>query len=270
MKKVFAIISVLVLALTLSACSGETVEDGTSYLAVDINPSIEFVVNEDDQIESYTLLNEDAEIVAADLDFEGMAYEDALDLYLDAAIETGYLDVNSEDNAVFITTDGEDEAFEENVNTEVRNHLEERGVGAAVMAGGMDDIYHTLAEEHSIGVGRARLLSRAVEIDGDITFEEALEMDMGDIMAILVSDHHNQMQSFKNNRQQTREAMKSALEDEVRSEVEARNQAVEEGNAPEVDIDGLTQDFQENKEARMSEYQSRRKNMKDHMDIPVS
>jgi len=268
MKKVFAIISVLVLVLTLSACSSE--EDGTNYLAVDINPSIEFVVDEDGTVESYTLLNEDAEIVAADLDFEGMAYEDALDLYLESAVETGYLDVNSEDNAIFITAEGEDEAFKENVNEHVKNHLEERGIGAAVMGGGIDDSYRELAEEYDIDVGRARLISRAVEIDEDLTFEEGLEMDMSEIMTILITEHKDNMQEFRQNRQQNREEMKNTLENEFREEVEAHEDAVESGEAPAVDIEDFTENFKAHKEERMSDYESRRNQMKDHIENPMS
>lgn len=268
MKKVFAIISVLVLALTLSACSSE--EDGSNYLAVDINPSIEFVVDEEGNVESYTLLNEDAEIVAADLDFEGMAYEEALDLYLESAVETGYLDVNSDDNAIFITADGEDEAFNENVNEHVKSHLEERGIGAAVMGGGIDESYRELAEEHDIDVGRARLISRAVEIDGDLTFEEALEMDMSEIMNILVTEHKDTMQNFRQNRQQNREEMKNALQDEFRGEVENHEDAVENGDAPDVDIDAITDNFQAHREEKMSDYESRRDQMKDHIETPMS
>ena len=260
--------SLLILMLTLSACSNE--EEGSNYLALDINPSIEFIVDDEGTIESFSLLNEDAEIVAADLDFVGMAYEDALDLYLESAVETGYLDVNSEDNAIFITADGEDETFKENVNTHVKTHLEQRGIGAALMEGGIDETYRELAEDHEIGVGRARLISRAAEIDGSFTFEEGLEMDMSDIMEILVLEHKDSVQAFRQNRQQTHEAMKTALQNEFSEEVETHREAVQNKNGPQVDIDAITENFTENRQQRLSDYESRRDQMKDQLQNPMS
>src|SRR5690554_5769587 len=119
MKKLFVLLGLVVVGLLLSACTTATV-DAATYIGVDINPSIEFTVDENNEVVSFKLLNEDAEIVAADLDFLGMDFEEALELYLDAAVEAGYLDVNREDNAILLTVANEDTKVEEQIRERIR------------------------------------------------------------------------------------------------------------------------------------------------------
>ncbi|MFW6284735.1 MAG: anti-sigma-I factor RsgI family protein, partial [Bacillota bacterium] len=130
MKKLFALVSILALGVTLAACDADGLsatdldndadaKDSTeenTYLTVDINPSVEFIVNEDDEIESYTALNEDGEVVIADLDLEGKDYDEAMDLYLEEATELGYIDVDADDNAVQISTNEDDEEATEDTD----------------------------------------------------------------------------------------------------------------------------------------------------------
>ncbi|MFW6299113.1 MAG: anti-sigma-I factor RsgI family protein, partial [Bacillota bacterium] len=129
MRRIFALVSILTLSFTLAACSiddlsatdslnnsedtPEESSEESTYLTVDINPSVEFIVNEDDEIESYSALNEDGEVVIADLDLEGKDYEEALDIYLEEATELGYIDVDADDNAVYVSTNEDDEATTE-------------------------------------------------------------------------------------------------------------------------------------------------------------
>ncbi len=82
-----------------------------------MNPGVEFIRDEDENIVSIQLLNEDAEIVAADLELEGLRYKVALAEFLDAAIETGYIDVDSDENVITVTAD--DEAVQEERKADV-------------------------------------------------------------------------------------------------------------------------------------------------------
>ncbi len=272
MKKLLALLGVITLASTLAACNIDTTDDtqdlkeGT-YLAVDINPSIEFIVNEDGIIESYNLVNEDAEIVAADLDFTGMTYEEALEVYLNAAEETGYIDANAEDNAVYISTSEdasdteepteeegtEEEPADEEGNTEVplnedgtlreavkeqiRTHFEEKGIMGAAFDANLEEEYGALAEEYDIGLGRVRMISRAVTLQEDLTFEEAVEMNQGEIMNILRTEHHAQRDEFIDEKRSERGEFKNAMKEEMQSRRNNNTDADSENEAFQGDVD---------------------------------
>lgn len=85
LKKLGTLVLGLAVILTLSACSEQLEETSASeiYVAIDINPSIEFIVDEEDVVTSYNLVNEDALILCADIDFIGMNIEDAVELFIE-------------------------------------------------------------------------------------------------------------------------------------------------------------------------------------------
>ena len=241
MKKLLALGLVFIGVLTLSACDldelrdslSDTVDQGdtVTYARLDINPSIEFIVDEDENIVSYKLLNEDAKTVAVDLNLEGMNIEEAIEIYLDEAVELGFLDVDVE-NQITVTTsedldeeadngdeeadngdeeadNGDEEAdngdesgipyekLRDRLKARVENHLEGKGIGAQVMFGDLDDELLALAEEYNIGFGRLKMIQAAVENDEDLDFETAIEMEMGDIMSIVRDVHREHMEDFR-------------------------------------------------------------------------
>ena len=78
MKKLLGVLVALTLAFTLAACQDSTdIENGdeSTYMALEINPGVEFILDEDGNVLSIQLLNEDAEAVAADLDLEGLPHK---------------------------------------------------------------------------------------------------------------------------------------------------------------------------------------------------
>lgn len=231
MKKLFVTFTLLAVFF-LAACAEPTLSDETptydpqdasTLITVDINPSITFTLDEDGVITGYVLSNEDAEIVAADLTFIGLTYEDALELFLDAAIETGYVDVTRTDNVVVvtITQDAEAgyEAFQAEVQAQIARHLSNSGIQAAVENG--SDYYEEireLAEANDVSVGRIILIRAAMRNDETLTFEAALETDPEVLKETLQADFEARVEAYK----AEREGEASAVKDEIKALVEAR------------------------------------------------
>ena len=71
----------------------------TSYLCVDINPSIELGVNPFGRVISAAALNDDGDTILAKLDVIGMKVERAVDRIVDAAVDEGYIE---EDDSSFV------------------------------------------------------------------------------------------------------------------------------------------------------------------------
>lgn len=262
----FALVALGVFAI--SACSAD--ESEYDYVMVDINPSITFIIDEDGKVDSFVLNNEDAEIVAVDLELIGLEVEDALELYLDAAIEAGYIDVDAENNAIFVTTDeDEDEEDEDSINERIRGRAEqfmqERGIGAAIIRGKIDDELRERAEDLGIGAGKLRLIETAVDIDEDLTLEEALELDMREIMEIVRGSHQERMQAFQQERREAAREARDALREEVRERVEAHRAAVEAGDIELPDFDAIREEFKENAQEKMESYRERAQERRDNM-----
>ncbi len=209
MKKLFVLGFGLFISFGLLACDyGETQLSSNSYVLVEINPQIEFILDEDDEVVSYSALNEDAEAVLETLEesFEGMDIEAAIEVWLEAATEAGFIDVNREDNIVYLTIVNGDEDREEAIRKRVRERAEGYMVGRAI-GGVVEDRGITMEafieEANDLGVSPGFLrMAYAASADGEITLEEALELEMRELMQLIHEAH-----GMPNHREHRREHM---------------------------------------------------------------
>jgi len=85
-------------------------------MTVDINPSVEFMIGEDGKVASVTALNDDGSVLIAGEVFVGKTPEEATELMITLATETGYLvkgNATKDENTVKISVSGEAEYAEE-------------------------------------------------------------------------------------------------------------------------------------------------------------
>ncbi|MCF7930962.1 MAG: hypothetical protein K9L02_05600, partial [Acholeplasmataceae bacterium] len=136
MKKLFTFALFMVMLFGIAACTSDGADD-YSYVSLEINPAMEMIINKEENVVSYSLRNEAAEIVAAGLQLKDMNYEDALHLYLNAAVETGYIDTERNDNAVAIqvskTKEEDANQFQLQVETQLNAYFGENKLGAVVL-----------------------------------------------------------------------------------------------------------------------------------------
>jgi len=121
----------------LTSCT-DTGKPEVTRMVVDINPSVEFMVDDQNKIISVTALNDDGSILIVGETFVGKTPEEAVELIVTLASETGYLvkgNVEATENTVKISVSG-DSAYAEqlmkDVTEEVNGKLEELGINGLV------------------------------------------------------------------------------------------------------------------------------------------
>ena len=132
-------------ALPLVSCKkGETTPPAGTYtrMTVDINPSVEFMVDDQNKVVSVTALNDDGSILIAGEAFVGKTPEEATQLVVSLATDAGYLvkgeitTENTEDSqTVSITISGNSEyakQLRENVKKDVEKYLSDNRITAKV------------------------------------------------------------------------------------------------------------------------------------------
>lgn len=95
----------------LTSCGSDTKPDeGTvTRMTLDVNPSIEFMVDDQNKVVSVTALNDDGSILIAGEGFVGKTPEEAVELALSLSAEMGYLvegNVTADENNVKISVSG--------------------------------------------------------------------------------------------------------------------------------------------------------------------
>lgn len=270
MKKIVLILVTLSVLFGVSACTSAKAEASEYYVSVDINPSIEFIVDEDDIVVSFELLNEDAEIIAADIDFIGMNVEDALALFLEKATDAGYIDVTSDENAVLITVLGEEETEE---TTELRNRLRnraqrefaERNIMASVFTEDFtaEDL---VAEANELGItpGKLKMIKAAQSVDETLVTEDAIDMPVKDLMAIIRAHHQEAREAMTQSRINERIQVREQLMEENRAVIEEHLRANE--NLTEEQINTILEAIQERSNIRTQRWEDRKEAWENRMN----
>ncbi len=103
---IFTVLSVM----TFTACSDKAPEGAITRVTVDINPSVEFMVDDENKIVSVTALNDDGSVLIAGEAFIGKTPEEAVELIVTLASDTGYLvkgNAEADENTVKISVSGD-------------------------------------------------------------------------------------------------------------------------------------------------------------------
>lgn len=140
MKKFFSILCLAVLCLLgLCSCGGDK-EEGQSYVSLDINPSIELMLSEDNKVLEVYAANDDAKVLLyGEESLTGMDIEEALEVITRLSMEYGYL---TEDNKVIeytvsttLNTSGK-ENLEAVINAKVTDTASQNGLNVKLSAEG--------------------------------------------------------------------------------------------------------------------------------------
>lgn len=234
----------------LAGCESVSAQTG-SYVTLDINPSIELIVSDEDIVIYANALNEDGEILLAELDLIGLELEAAIDLIIATSIELGFIDFTEEEVIVQINAICDDEAKQEQIRDRVKAHVNE-AFNKRAMIGRAEDKGFTpefLEEALSYGVtpGFLFIAQKAVEADDTLTLEVALTMEPSELQAILREVKQAQKAIVAGLREDffaEKEVLKEAF-DTARAELEAEIEAAAEEDkaALEEELQALIDQF---------------------------
>ena len=158
----------------LAGCGGGDGE-AAARMQVDINPSVEFILDADDKVLSVTALNDDGALIVAGEAFVGKTAEDAVELMASISTDAGYLvkgDLSAGQDGITISITGDEEAAQklyEDVKAGVDAFLEKSGIDAAVERGEalkldalralVQEADPTLSDEEVAGMTEEQLLN---------------------------------------------------------------------------------------------------------------
>ena len=91
-KFIFSFLLFFLFLAVLSGCENETYAIPHAFVTIDINPSVEIMTGEDGLVEEVNALNDDAELLLFETDFEGKDLGEVLDSIIELGAELGYID----------------------------------------------------------------------------------------------------------------------------------------------------------------------------------
>lgn len=179
MKKFMGMVFAGMFLIGILACTEATPYE--AYVTVDINPSVGFVVNEQNIVQAAHALNQDAETLLLELNLNGKSLDEVIDQVIDEAMNLGFIDVLAEQTTIEIDAIGNTDAISERVRQLVQDKLQtkmsDRALNAIVQAKNYDSAFAAQASEHGVSPAQFRLMKETMNLESELSDDEIGELD---------------------------------------------------------------------------------------------
>lgn len=239
MKKLFAVLGLGMMLLGLYACTETSPYE--AYVTVDINPSIGFVVNEQNVVKTAYALNEDGEMLLLQLNLADKNVEAALGEVVDKAMDLGFIDVDATETTIEVDALGETEKITEQVRNMVQevlsDHMSDRALNANVRSRNYDATEQAAAENKGLTPMQYRLMNQAMHMDPELTEEDAIEATPQGLITRLRAS--NQVAAIAQELKDEFQTAKAAIHDVYLPQIQALQDQIDELELTEGDTTDL-------------------------------
>ena len=186
--KVLSFMLVFIGIITLFACTTlEASED--VYITIDINPSIELVINPREKVIIANGLNEDGDLLLAGLELIGLDLSEAIDLLIEEAIYLGFIDYEDDEIDISVDTMARSEIIRARIHERVKANIDQAFERRAMVGRAIDKAFveaiREEAESYGVAPGFLRLVYSVLAQNDVYTLEELLEMEQDALIELL-------------------------------------------------------------------------------------
>lgn len=204
----------------------------SSYITIDINPSVQLVLNGKEEVVEVVALNEDADIILSGLDLVGLSVEDATEDIINSATETGYIDEYGDDNEIVVTAYCDDEELrlkiQDKVESSTADTLDKKNIYYVLSTVTMTDDLKASADEYDISNGKMLLVERAYTLDSSLDKDKLADMSIKEIQDT-IHDSVNARYEEQNMTQEQYQKQAKEQKEEKKQNTEAKvNQIINE------------------------------------------
>ena len=159
-----------------------------SVITLDVNPSLNIVMDKNDKVLEVQPLNEDAKTVIGDMDFTGSSLDVTVNALIGSMLVNGYLDDIR--NSILVSVENGDAAKAASLQAEVSDLISsavgDGGFEAAVLTQTVTATSEStsIAEQYGISEGKAELILKVVAADPTLTVESLAPLSVNDITLI--------------------------------------------------------------------------------------
>ena len=194
-KSLIGLLLVVVLLLSaLISCAPANEEDyaeaAAAVYTIDVNPGVRVFVDTEGKVISVEATNDDGEAIVAELNYEGVPFEDVTEQVVDALSAAGYLD--GEESSVLISLEKAEIEISERLNAKIDEAFEKHGKVASIIEQNLgkldaeiDKAIEDIAREHHISKGKAHIIERIREEFPELSEEELAELSVEELRMLL-------------------------------------------------------------------------------------
>ena len=162
-----------------------------SVITLDVNPSLNIVMDTSDKVIEVQPLNEDARTVIGDMDFAGANLDVTVNALIGSMLVNGYLDDIR--NSILVSVENgaaaKAESLQAQVSALISSAVGDGGFEASVLTQTVSSTSESaaLAEQYGISEGKAELILKVCAADATLTAESLAPLSVNDISLIASS-----------------------------------------------------------------------------------
>ncbi|MGM9969208.1 MAG: hypothetical protein ACI35S_02295 [Anaeroplasma sp.] len=197
-RRIFGFLAAFLAAASLCSCDNSNNSDVKTYVAFDINPSIELIVDSKNVVTNVYATNDDAKVLLFNETIEGKDLATAVEKILDLSIEYGYL---SEDNKVveYTITSSLTDKKEEKLDSMIKSSFDAISTKANMEIKLNKNVNFTIERKleefknenldnetiQNLSAEHYKLILSAMECDNTLTIEVALDLSLDELIEII-------------------------------------------------------------------------------------
>ncbi|MBE5757827.1 MAG: hypothetical protein E7345_02725 [Clostridiales bacterium] len=147
--KKFLIILILILVvavagvITYFVVQNKRNKTAETVMICEVNPQVQFLLNKNDKVMSAIALNEEGQQLLVKAEFEGKTADEASKLFIQLAVEAGYVELSTTGTQVSVDFSGLKDNYDElksSVTNSINSYFDENGIIAGAVATVTDDL----------------------------------------------------------------------------------------------------------------------------------
>lgn len=166
-----------------------------SVVSLDVNPSMEFVVNRQNRVTEVKTYNRDAKKVLKSLDLKNVEVQTAVSAVLGSMLQEGYIDRKRNTVLLSVQNENKEKAMdlEKNLISDIDGLLEGAKTDGRLVSQILqeDSGLEKLAKEHHVSCGKMQLIQNILLIDKEHSVEELSKMSVQKLMELVGDEQIN-------------------------------------------------------------------------------
>ena len=235
---------VIMLSMVTGCGNGQSAQKYTSLVTLDVNPSIQLHLDEDDKVIEAIAVNDDAKKVLQDMELEQADANVAMNAFLGSLVKNGYLNANQ--NTVLLSVENDDDqarvALEDELSQYIYTTLKSYSIEGAIYSQDIDidDDVESLMNKYSISYGKANLIEDIIDENDDAKktykVEDLVKLNAQDLILIYQSLDKDDTQKNANKMVGNVSTKQYITKDEALN-IALKNASVSKSQIKELEID---------------------------------
>ncbi len=235
---------VIMLSMVTGCGNGQSAQKYTSLVTLDVNPSIQLHLDEDDKVIEAIAVNDDAKKVLQDMELEQADANVAMNAVLGSLVKNGYLNANQ--NTVLLSVENDDDqarvALEDELSQYIYTTLKSYSIEGAIYSQDIDidDDVESLMNKYSISYGKANLIEDIIDENDDAKktykVEDLVKLNAQDLILIYQSLDKDDTQK-KANKMVGNVSTKQYITKDEALNIALKNASVSKSQIKELEID---------------------------------